>query len=82
MAQLSDDALWAIVGSVTNDDKQARYDLLIERHDAGSMPPEEQQVLAHLRREVDALTARKASARFSGSGARAGSSCRRAAAAA
>ena len=40
MAQLSNDALWAIAGSMGNAGKQALYDLLIERQDAGSLTPD------------------------------------------
>ena len=37
MAQLSDEALWTIAGSTANEDRQALYDVLIERQDAGSL---------------------------------------------
>jgi hypothetical protein len=60
MAQLSDEALWAIAGSTANDDKQALYDLLIERQNTGSLTTEGRRMLAQLREEVDALMVRKA----------------------
>lgn len=62
MSQFSDDALWAIAGGMANEDKQALYDLLIERQDAGSLTAEGRRLLAQLREEVDALMVRKAHA--------------------
>ena len=62
MAQLSDDALWAIAGSTANEDKRALYDLLIERQNAGSLTTEGRHLLAQLREEADALMVRKAQA--------------------
>lgn len=62
MGRLSDDALLAIAGSTVNEDKQALYDLLIERQN--TVPPtlEGRRVLAQLRDEADALMVRKAHA--------------------
>ena len=62
MTQLSDDALWAIAGSMANEDKLALYDLLIERQNAGPLTPDGKQLLAQLRDEADALMVRKAHA--------------------
>ena len=62
MAQLSDEALWVIAGSTANEDRQALYDLLIERHNAGSLTMEGQHMLVQFREEADALLVRKAHA--------------------
>lgn len=62
MAHLSDEALWAIAGSTANQDKQALYDLLIERQNSGSLTAEGRHMLARLREEMDALMVRKAHA--------------------
>ena len=62
MSQLSDDALWAIAGSTANEDKQALYDLLIERQHAGTLTAEGRRMLTQLRDEADALMVRKAHA--------------------
>lgn len=62
MAYLSDDALWEIAGSVMNKDKVALYDLLLERHQAGTLTPGGQAWLDTLRNEADALMLRKAQA--------------------
>ena len=62
MAQLSDEALWTIAGSTANEDRQALYDVLIERQDAGSLTMEGRHVLVQLREEADALMVRKAHA--------------------
>ncbi len=62
MAQLSDEALWAIAGSTANEDRQALYDVLIERQDAGSLTMEGRRMLVQLREEADALMVRKAHA--------------------
>lgn len=62
MTQLSDDALWAIVGSTVNADKLALYDLLIDRQNASPLTPDGKQLLAQLRDEADALMVRKAHA--------------------
>jgi hypothetical protein len=59
MAHLSDEALWAIAGSTANDDKQALYDLLIERQNTGSLTTEGRRMLAQLREDTDALMVRK-----------------------
>lgn len=62
MAQLSDDALWVIAGSTANEDKQALYDLLIERQNTVSLTVEGRHLLAQLRDDADALVVRKAHA--------------------
>lgn len=62
MEHLSDEALWVIAQSVANEDKIALYDLLIDRHQAGSLTAEDKHVLAQLRDEADALMLRKAHA--------------------
>jgi hypothetical protein len=62
MAQLSDDALWAIADSTANEDRQALYDLLIERQNAGSLTTEGRRLLTQLGEEADALMVRKAHA--------------------
>ena len=64
MIHLSDAALWAIAASTANEDKQALYDVLIERQDAGSLTPEGRHALAQLRddADADALMVRKAHA--------------------
>ncbi len=60
MAHLSDEALWAIAGSTANEDKQALYDLLIERQNTGSLTPEGRHLLTRIREDADALMVRKA----------------------
>ena len=62
MAHLSDGALWAIAGSTANEDKQALYDLLIERQNTGSLTPEGRRLLTGIGEEADALMVRKAHA--------------------
>lgn len=62
MAHLSDEALWAIAGSTANEDKQALYDLLIERQNSGALTAEGRHLLMQLREDVDALMVRKAHA--------------------
>ncbi len=62
MTHLSDEALWAIAGSVANEDKQALYDLLIERQNSGSLTAEGRHMLTQLREDGDALMVRKAHA--------------------
>lgn len=62
MAYLSDDTLWEIAGSVMNQDKIALYDLLLDRHQSGTLTPEGQAWLDTLRNEADALMLRKAQA--------------------
>ena len=62
MIHLSDDALQAIAGSTANEDKQALYDVLIERQNAGSLTLEGRHALAQLRDDADALMVRKGQA--------------------
>ena len=62
MADLSDDALWQIAGSMMNKDKVALYDLILERRQSGTLTPEGQAWLNTLRDEADALMLRKAHA--------------------
>jgi len=62
MGQLSDAALWVIAGSTVSEDKQALYDLLIERQNTVPLTLEGRHVLAQLRDEADALMVRKAHA--------------------
>lgn len=62
MARLSDDGLWQLAQSTMNPDKIAYYDLLLERHAAGELTLEGQEILTQLRGEADALMLRKAHA--------------------
>jgi len=62
MAHLSDEALWQIAQSTMNQDKIALYDVLLERHQAGTLTAEGQEWLTRLREEGDALMLRKAHA--------------------
>jgi hypothetical protein len=62
MAALSDDALWQIAQGSLNRDKEALYDVLLERFHAGELTPEGRQWLDNLRAEADALMLRKAHA--------------------
>lgn len=62
MEHLSDDALWQIAQSTMNPDKVALYDVLLERHQMGSITPEGQEMLTRLREEGEALMLRKAHA--------------------
>ncbi len=62
MAHLSDEALWHIAQSTMNPDKVALYDLLLERHHAGTLTPEGREWLTRLREEAEALMLRKAHA--------------------
>ena len=57
MAYLSDDGLWQLAQSVMNPDKVAFYDLLLDRHLAGELTLEGQEMLTQLREEADALMA-------------------------
>jgi len=62
MEHLSDEALWQIAESTVNRDKVALYDVLLERHQAGTLTPEGQEWLIRLREEAEALMLRKAHA--------------------
>jgi hypothetical protein len=62
MEVLSDSALWAIAESVMNPDKIAFYDLLLERHQEGTLTTEGRELLNQLREESDFLMVRKAHA--------------------
>ena len=62
MAHLSDDGLWQLARSVMNPDKVALYDLLLERHAAGELTLEGEEMLTQLREDGDALMLRKAHA--------------------
>ncbi|HEY52596.1 MAG TPA: hypothetical protein G4N94_03985 [Caldilineae bacterium] len=62
MAALSDDALWQIAQGTMNRDKEALYDLLLERFHAGGLTPEGREWLDDLREEADAMMLRKAHA--------------------
>lgn len=62
MDHLSDEALWQIAESTMNRDKVALYDVLLERHQAGTLTPEGQEWLTRLREEAEVLMLRKAHA--------------------
>lgn len=62
MAQLSDETLWQIAQGSMNHDKIALYDVLLERHQAGTLTPEGRELLTRLREEAEALMLRKAHA--------------------
>ena len=62
MIHFSDDALQAIPGSTANEDKQALYDVLIERQNDGSLTLEGRHALAQLRDDADALMVREGQA--------------------
>ena len=62
MEALSDSALWAIAESMMNSDKVALYDVLLDRHQAGTLTAEGQELLTQLREESDCLMVRKAHA--------------------
>ena len=62
MNRLSDEALWQIAESTMNRDKVALYDVLLERHQAGSLTSEGQEWLTRLREEAEVLMLRKAHA--------------------
>lgn len=62
MEVLSDSALWAIAEGVMNSDKIALYDLLLERHQEGTLTAEGRELLNQLREESDCLMLRKAHA--------------------
>lgn len=62
LEHLSDEALWQIAQGTMNRDKVALYDVLLERHQAGTLSPEGQEWLTRLREEAEALMLRKAHA--------------------
>jgi len=62
MSRLSDESLWQIAESRANPDKEALYDVLLERLHAGTLTPDGREWLARLREETDALMLRKAHA--------------------
>ena len=62
MDHLSDEALWQIAESTMNRDKIVLYDVLLDRHQAGTLTPEGQEWLTRLREEAEALMLRKAHA--------------------
>lgn len=62
MEVLSDSALWAIAESAMNPDKVALYDVLLDRHQEGTLTAEGQALLTQLREEGDSLMVRKAHA--------------------
>lgn len=62
LPSLSDEVLWSIAQSMANTDKVVLYDVLLERHQAGTITPEGAILLRQLRDEADALMLRKAQA--------------------
>lgn len=62
MEHLSDEVLWQIAQSTMNQDKIALYDVLLERHQAGTLTAEGQEWLTRLREDADTLMLRKAHA--------------------
>ena len=62
LAHLADETLWQIAQSSMNHDKVALYDVLLERHQAGSLTPEGRDLLTQLREEAETLMLRKAHA--------------------
>jgi hypothetical protein len=62
MKRLSDESLWQIAQSAMNPDKEALYDVLLERLQAQTLTAEGQEWLTRLRAEAEALMLRKAHA--------------------
>lgn len=60
--QLSDEGLWQIAQGGMNPDEVALYDLLLQRHHAGTLTPEGREWLTRLREAAEALMLRKAHA--------------------
>ncbi|MFN8460127.1 MAG: hypothetical protein U0401_36670 [Anaerolineae bacterium] len=62
MTHLADETLWQIAQGTMNHDKVAFYDLLLERHQNGTLTSEGRELLTRLREEAEALMLRKAHA--------------------
>ena len=62
MASLSDSALWQIAESRMNADKEALYDLMLERLQSNTLTSEGRKILTQLRGDGDLLALRKAHA--------------------